>query len=154
MMAREIERKFVVRGDGWRQGDGTLYRQGYLSRESARTVRVRIAGGSGYLTVKGANEGITRREFEYAIPLSDAAEMLDHLCEQPLIEKTRYRIPHGGHTWEIDEFHGENQGLVVAEVELASADERPDLPDWIGEEVSQDSRYFNSSLVKRPYRSW
>jgi CYTH domain-containing protein len=156
-MGREIERKFLVRGDGWRQGEGVLYRQGYLSREPARTVRVRDAGGRAYLTIKGQGEGpegITRSEYEYPIPHEDASELLDRLCERPLIEKTRYRIAHGGHTWEVDEFHGDNQGLVVAEVELASADERPSLPDWIGAEVSDDPRYLNSNLTSRPYRRW
>jgi CYTH domain-containing protein len=153
-MAREIERKFLVRGEGWRQGEGVPYRQGYLSREPSRTVRVRVARDKGYLTIKGASEGISRSEYEYPIPLADATELLDRLCERPLVEKTRYRIAHGAHTWEVDEFHGDNQGLVLAEVELARADERPALPDWIGEEVSDDPRYFNSNLVQRPYRSW
>ncbi len=153
-MAQEIERKFLVRGDGWRHGEGERYRQGYLCSEPGRTVRVRVAGARGYLTVKGRTEGIARDEFEYPIPLDDAEAMLDRLCVPPLIDKTRHRVEHAGHSWEVDEFHGENEGLVLAEVELATADERPPLPAWVGEEVSQDPRYFNANLARRPYRSW
>ena len=133
---------------------GKLYRQGYLSSVKERTVRVRIAGDKGFLTIKGVNKGVTRTEFEYAIPTEEAAAMLDALCERPLIEKTRYAVPLDGYTWEIDEFHGDNDGLVVAEVELSSADEKPPLPEWVGEEVSSDPRYFNSNLVKKPFKTW
>jgi CYTH domain-containing protein len=115
---------------------------------------VRIAGDQGFLTVKGKSRGLSRAEFEYAIPVEDAAAMLDGLCEKPLIEKTRYRVPFGAHTWEVDEFHGANAGLVVAEVELASADDEPALPPWVGQEVSLDPRYFNANLVKRPFTTW
>lgn len=154
-MAQEIERKFLVKGSAWKAlAAGTLYRQGYLSSVKERTVRVRIAGEKAFLTVKGVNRGVTRTEFEYPIPVEDAAAMLDALCERPLIEKTRYAIPFGAHTWEVDEFHGENDGLVVAEVELARADEKPVLPDWVGDDVSGDPRYFNSNLAKVPYKSW
>ena len=154
-MGREIERKFLVADSSWKGGaTGTLYRQGYLSDVKERTVRVRIAGDRGFLTVKGKSRGLTRAEFEYAIPAEDAAAMLDGLCEKPLIEKTRYRVPFGAHTWEVDEFHGANAGLVVAEVELASADEEPALPPWVGREVSRDARYFNANLVKRPFTTW
>ncbi len=154
-MAQEIERKYLVTGDAWKGlGTPTLYRQGYLSSVKERTVRVRIAGEKAFLTVKGVNTGVSRAEFEYAIPLADASAMLDGLCERPLIEKTRTLVRAGAYTWEIDEFHGDNDGLVLAEVELASADDRPPLPEWIGAEVSSDPRYFNSNLVKRPFRSW
>lgn len=154
-MAQEIERKYLVKGTAWKAlAAGTLYRQGYLSSVKERTVRVRIAGEKGFLTIKGVNKGVTRTEFEYPIPTDDAAAMLDGLCERPQIEKTRYVVPSGGYTWEVDEFHGDNDGLVVAEVELQSADETPPLPDWVGEEVSSDPRYFNSNLVKRPFKSW
>jgi adenylate cyclase len=154
-MGLEIERKFLVTGAGWKAlAAGVLTRQGYLSSAAERTVRVRIAGEKGFLTVKGVNRGVTRTEFEYPIPAADAAAMLDDLCERPLIEKTRYRIPFGAHVWEVDEFHGVNDGLVVAEVELASADEEPALPPWVGREVSRDAHYFNANLVKKPFTTW
>jgi CYTH domain-containing protein len=154
-MGLEIERKFLVIGTAWQTlAAGALTRQGYLSSAAERTVRVRIAGDQGFLTVKGKSHGLSRAEFEYAIPVEDAAAMLDGLCEKPLIEKTRYRVPFGAHTWEVDEFHGANAGLVVAEVELASADDEPALPPWVGREVSLDPRYFNANLVKRPFTTW
>lgn len=154
-MGQEIERKFLVNGTAWKaQAAGTLYRQGYLSNVKERTVRVRIAGEKAFLTIKGLNKGVTRTEFEYPVPVDDAAAMLDGLCERPLIEKTRYVLPSGGYTWEIDEFHGDNDGLVVAEVELRRADDKPPLPEWVGEEVSSDARYFNSNLVKKPFKTW
>ena len=154
-MGLEIERKFLVIGTAWQTlAAGALTRQGYLSSAAERTVRVRIAGDQGFLTVKGKSRGLSRVEFEYAIPVEDAAAMLDGLCEKPLIEKTRYRVPFGAHTWEVDEFHGANAGLVVAEVELASADDEPALPPWVGQEVSLDPRYFNANLVKRPFTTW
>ena len=154
-MGREIERKFLVQGDGWREGaQGVLMRQGYLSRERERTVRVRLAGGRGYLTVKGINEGISRLEYEYEIPAADAAEMLDTLALRPLVEKIRYRVPFGGRTWEVDEFLGDNAGLIVAEIELEAVDSPLEKPAWAGAEVSADPRYFNSSLSRRPYRLW
>ena len=125
-MAKEIERKYLVAGAAWKAvATGTLTRQGYLSSVKERTVRVRIAGGKGFLTIKGVNKGVTRTEFEYPIPTDDAAAMLDGLCERPLIEKTRFVVPVGGYTWEVDEFHGENDGLVVAEVEVRSAERSP-----------------------------
>jgi adenylate cyclase len=154
-MGQEIERKFLVKGTDWKaQAAGTLYRQGYLSSVKERTVRVRIAGEKGSLTIKGVSKGVTRTEFEYGIPVDEAAAMLDGLCERPLIEKTRYVAESGGYTWEIDEFHGDNDGLIVAEVELQSPDEKPPLPEWVGEEVSSDPRYFNSNLVKKPFKIW
>ena len=153
-MGLEIERKFLVTGTAWKAlATGVLTRQGYLSTAVDRTVRVRIAGDRGFLTIKGRTHGLSRAEFEYAIPVEDAAAMLD-LCEKPLIEKTRYRVPFGAHTWEVDEFHGANAGLVVAEVELESADEEPALPPWVGREVSRDARYYNANLVKRPFTTW
>ncbi|WP_448602375.1 CYTH domain-containing protein [Thermoleptolyngbya sp.] len=154
-MAQEIERKFLVVGDRWRGlAEGVTYRQGYLLSGVGRTVRVRIAGTQGFLTIKGATEGLSRREFEYEIPLADAEELLDTLCDRPLIEKTRYTIPYAGLLWEVDEFWGDNDGLIVAEVELSSPDQTVQLPDWIGEEVSHDPRYFNAALVQHPYRQW
>ena len=154
-MAEEIERKFLVAGDGWRdEAEGTPYCQGFLSTEPERTVRVRLAGSRGSITIKGKTIGARREEFEYEISPDDARRMLDTLCKRPLIEKVRYTLPLGRHTWEIDVFEGENSGLVVAEIELASEDEAFDKPDWTGEEVTDDPRYFNSNLVAKPYRAW
>lgn len=154
-MAQEIERKFLVTDLSWRQSaEGKLYRQGYLPTRNLTTVRVRVAGDRGYLTIKGPTNGVSRLEFEYDIPLADAEDMLDNLCEPPLVEKRRYRIDVGDHLWEVDEFLGENAGLVLAEVELTSEDESFDLPAWAGEEVSHDARYYNANLAKNPYRTW
>jgi adenylate cyclase len=154
-MAVEIERKFLVNGEQWRSlATGTLYRQGYIASGIGRTVRVRVAGERSYLTIKGASEGIARAEFEYEIPIADALEMLATLCDRPLIEKTRYRIPWNGLLWEVDEFIGENQGLILAEVELTDPDQPVSIPEWIGQEVSGDPRYFNSNLAKHPFQSW
>lgn len=155
-MAIEIERKFLVRNDSWRvqAQPGQRYRQGYLATDAHSSVRVRVVGEQGYLNIKSATLGVTRMEFEYKIPWQDAEEMLDRLCEQPLIEKMRYIVEHAGHTWEIDVFEGDNAGLVVAEIELHNQDEAFELPDWAGEEVSHDPRYYNVSLVKHPYKDW
>ncbi|MCM3876374.1 MAG: CYTH domain-containing protein [Thermoanaerobaculia bacterium] len=154
-MAQEIERKFLVAGASWKDGaTGTLVRQGYLSSVKERTVRVRVAGGKAFLTIKGVNRGVTRTEFEYRIPVDEAAAMLDALCERPLIEKTRWVVPFEGFTWEVDEFHGENAGLVVAEVELPTAGTTPALPPWVREEVTSDPRYYNANLAKKPFTAW
>jgi len=154
-MAIEIERKFLVKGDEWRSlGTGTLYRQGYIATKAGITVRVRLAGNQGYITIKGASVGISRAEYEYSIPAEDAQEMLDNLCEPPLIEKTRYKIELAGLTWEVDEFAGENQGLIVAEVEITDENQTVELPEWIDREVSDDSRYFNANLAKNPFKQW
>jgi CYTH domain-containing protein len=153
-MAAEIERKFLVRGDSWLEGAvGVRIAQGYLSQDPSRTVRVRIAGETGWLTIKGCTEGITRQEFEYPIPLADAKALLG-LCLPSVIDKTRYRVPFGGHVWEVDVFHGDNQGLVLAEVELADESIEPPLPAWVNREVSADPRYFNSCLASFPYGKW
>ncbi len=117
-------------------------------------MRVRTIGAQGYLTIKGISIGASRTEYEYEIPVDDAHELLDELCLRPLIEKRRHRVPFGGLIWEIDEFFGENHGLIVAEVELTSEDQDVELPPWIGEEVTGDPRYFNSSLVERPFSTW
>ena len=154
-MATEIERKFLLQGDGWRGlAPGKHYRQGYLSTVAARTVRVRVIEDSGYLTINGATSNATRAEYEYVIPVEDAHAMLDTLCERPLIEKTRYLARHAGFEWEIDVFEGDNRGLVIAEVELPSADTHVTLPEWVGMEVSDDLRYYNVSLQKHPYCTW
>jgi adenylate cyclase len=154
-MGQGIERKFLVVNDTWRnQAEGKLYRQGYVPTTDARTVRVRTAGDRGYLTLKGPVAGITRSEFEYEIPIEDAQILLATLCDPPLIEKYRYRLPMGDVVWEIDEFLGENQGLIMAEVELSSAEQLVDLPSWVGREVTGDKRYYNSNLAREPYRQW
>ena len=155
-MAKEIERKFLLSDDGWRQASdgGTRLRQGYLSTAPERNVRVRIKGEKAYLTVKGKTEGVTRLEFEYEVPLTDAETLLDKLCERPLIEKVRHRIEHGGRVWEIDEFGGENAGLVLAEVELEDENQTFEIPSWLGDEVSDDPRYYNASLIRAPYSTW
>ncbi|HKZ30151.1 MAG TPA: CYTH domain-containing protein [Acidimicrobiia bacterium] len=154
-MGIEIERKFLTASEEWRGfGEGADYRQGYLSTDAERTVRVRTAGERGYLTIKGSSVGATRTEYEYEIPVEDARELLDELCTRPLIEKRRFRILYADLTWEVDEFFGENHGLVLAEVELASEEQPVDLPPWIGEEVTGDPRYFNASLVERPFATW
>lgn len=154
-MPLEIERKFLVHDHSWKAGAvGVPYRQGYLAIDKLRTVRVRVAGDAAYLTIKGATVGIARAEYEYPIPLTDAEEMLDTLCMKPLIEKRRYTVPYAGLVWEIDEFFGDNAGLVVAEVELPDAQATIALPPWVGEEVSGDARYYNANLIAHPYRSW
>ena len=154
-MGTEIERKFLVISDSWRkEAAGTRYQQGYLCAVKERTVRVRAAGEKAFLTIKGKSQGISRSEYEYEIPLADARELLDTLCERPLIEKTRYKIKVERHTWEIDVFEGENQGLIVAEIELKSEDEPFARPDWVGAEVTSDTRYFNANLIKLPFSRW
>jgi len=154
-MAQEIERKFLVRKDAWTPRDeGTHFKQGYLNAQKERVVRVRIEGHKAKLTIKGQTTGISRSEFEYPIPVEDAAILLDQLCEQPLIDKHRHLERFGAHVWEIDVFHGENDGLIVAEVELASEHEALTLPPWVGEDVSADPRYFNSNLLKHPFKTW
>jgi len=154
-VAIEIERKFLVVGDGWRSlGAGTRYRQGYIATSGLVTVRVRTAGDKGFITVKGITVGDKRPEYEYEIPVSDANEMLDQLCARPLVEKTRYRIPQGPVVWEVDEFEGDNRGLVTAEVELKDENQSVTLPHWIGQEVTGDPRYFNANLVAKPFTTW
>jgi adenylate cyclase len=154
-MAQEIERKFLIDRAAWKPLDaGVHFKQGYLNSQKERVVRVRIEGARAKLTIKGANRGVTRSEFEYEIPVEDAQVLLDQLCEQPLIDKHRHTEVHHGKTWEIDVFHGANEGLVVAEVELSSEDESFSSPAWIRQEVSSDPRYFNSNLLKNPYSQW
>ncbi|NIA00371.1 CYTH domain-containing protein [Massilia sp. CCM 8734] len=154
-MGVEIERKFLLAGDAWRSlGEPVLLRQGYLSTDPDRTVRVRIEGGGATLTIKGRSEDAMRGEWEYPIPLADAGELLDRLCQQPIIEKYRRRITFAGNVWEVDEFLGANAGLMFAEIELASEDQAFEKPDWIGEEVTHDRRYFNSSLIRLPFSQW
>lgn len=155
-MGREIERKFLLRSEDWRKEVSHSMRlvQGYLLRGERSAVRVRINGDIAELNIKHSLDGVNRLEYEYEIPLNDAREMLDQIALPPLIDKTRHHVLRGGHLWEIDEFHGENAGLVIAEIELAAADEAFERPDWLGEEVSDDPRYYNSNLSRVPYRQW
>jgi len=154
-MGIEIERKFLIKDDAWRAlAKGTQYRQGYLNSTKERTVRVRTINDKGYLTIKGITTGATRVEYEYDIPENDATAMLDDLCEKPIIEKNRYKIDFAGFVWEVDEFFGENQGLIVAEVELESEDQAFEKPEWIGDEVTGDPKYFNSNLILNPFTIW
>jgi len=154
-MGVEIERKFLVQGDAWKTlGEPVFFRQGYLSSQKERTVRVRIEGDRAVITIKGKSVGATRGEWEYTIPVPDAAELLDGLCEQPLIEKYRRKIAIGAHVWEVDEFLGANAGLGVAEIELGAEAEAVDMPGWVGFEVTDDARYYNSNLIKHPYCNW
>lgn len=154
-MGKEIERKFLVKPGMWQaSSSGVTIRQGYLSSAKERVVRVRTKGEKAFITIKGITKGIARSEFEYTIPTADADAMLTNLCEQPLIEKTRYTEQYGDHVWEIDYFFGDNDGLIVAEVELTSENDKLVKPDWVGEEVSADPRYFNSNLIQNPYCNW
>ena len=156
-MAQEIERKFLVKNHDFKKQATRAIRivQGYLSSVPERTVRVRIKGDKGYLTVKGiGNEsGASRFEWEIEIPTGDAENLLK-ICEPGVIDKTRYLVPVGNHTFEVDEFYGDNEGLILAEVELKSEDEEFEKPDWLGEEVTGDVRYYNAMLMKHPYREW
>lgn len=155
-MATEIERKFLVRDDSWRDDadKGTLYRQGYLSSGGTCSVRVRVAGTRAYLNIKSATPGISRAEFDYEIPIADAEAMLNDLCLRPPIEKTRYFVEHQGHAWEIDVFAAENAGLALAEIELKHEEEHFERPHWIGKEVSDDERYYNAYLAEHPFQHW
>lgn len=154
-MGLEIERKFLVCADDWKGlANPVAMRQGYISSDPARIVRVRIEGEQACLTIKGKTQGISRAEWEYSIPVSEAEQMLTNLCDGQLIEKNRYRINYQGFVWEVDEFFGRNQGLVVAEIELSSEDQEFPRPSWIGEEVSEDFRYANASLLTHPYQAW
>lgn len=154
-MGIEIERKFLVANDQWRENaTGHLYCQGYLVNDPKTTVRVRIVDDQGFLTLKGPVENLSRPEFEYKIPVKDAQEMLALWCGTHLIEKRRYRIPLGEVVWEVDEFLGANEGLILAEVELRNPEQTIAFPNWIGPEVSEDIRYYNSYLVEHPYGTW
>ena len=155
-MGVEIERKFLVNRAIWGQafkGEGQPYRQGYISTDPNKTIRVRLAGRKAYLTIKGISRGASRPEFEYAIPEADAKQLLDQFC-MTAISKIRFRVEHEGRLWEVDEFSGDNLGLVMAELELQDENEPVQLPTWIDREVTGDSRYFNSNLSIHPYTSW
>ncbi len=155
-MGIEIEKKFLLRNDDWRQyaDTGTPFRQGYLTGSERSSVRTRIEGDKANLNIKSATLGIRRQEFEYPIPLEDAKILLATLCQKPLIEKTRYHVIYADHVWEIDVFEGDNAGLTVAEIELVDENEAFARPDWLGKEVSDDPRYYNVSLVKHPFCNW
>lgn len=154
-MGTEIEKKFLLANEDWRGlGTGKPYCQGYLTEEKGRTVRVRTIDDRGVLTIKGPSKGASRHEYEYQIPVEEAREMLDNLCHQPLIEKTRYKVEYAGFTWEIDEFKGDNEGLLFAEIELEEEGQEFEKPPWIGKEVTGDSRYYNANLVRNPYSKW
>ena len=156
-MAQEIERKYLVLDDSFKREafSKSHIQQGYICSERGRTVRVRIRDSRAYITIKGpsTDNGLTRYEFEQEIPLVDA-EQLMQLCEPGIIDKTRWLVKSGDHTFEVDEFHGDNDGLIVAEVELKSADETPVIPHFIGKEVTGDRRYYNSQLRQHPYCHW
>lgn len=155
-MGVEIERKFLVRSDAWRQAAdaGTVMKQGYFVTAPGTTVRVRIAGKHAFLTIKGMGNGIARSEFEYEIPVGDAEAMLMEFCSGRLVEKIRYIVRHDDNEWEVDDFTGDNIGLVMAELELETEEQRFSCPEWLGEEVSGDPAYGNGSLAIRPYGSW
>ncbi len=155
-MGIEIERKFLLASDAWKDSveKSLQMRQGYLSRDAQSSVRVRVTSDGADINVKSTRDGIYRLEYEYPIPLSDAQELLNKVAHRPLIEKTRHVLHIAGHCWEIDEFHGENAGLIVAEIELAAVDEIFHRPHWLGQEISTDARYYNSNLSKLPYRYW
>lgn len=154
-MGYEIERKFLLKNSSWRGlGTGEYYRQGYFISDKERTVRIRTREDTGILTIKGPQINNVCREYEYPIPLADATYMLHHLCMQPIIEKTRYKIPVHPFIWEIDEFYGENKGLILAEVELESSNQPVQFPSWIGKEVTGEARFYNANLIHYPYQKW
>jgi CYTH domain-containing protein len=152
-MGIEIERKFLVNTNSWRQSPGEQIAQGYLNRDKQRTVRIRIAGSHAFLTIKGQSIGAIRTEYEYPIPVDDAQQLLA-LCQGPIIQKVRHLVHFEGFTWEVDEFLGDNAGLVIAEIELESEGQHFHKPDWVGQEVTHDPRYFNSALSEKPYSTW
>ncbi|MCG8055120.1 MAG: CYTH domain-containing protein [Candidatus Thiodiazotropha endolucinida] len=155
-MALEIERKFLVVNDKWRDSviSEAVIKQGYLATTEQANVRVRVDGDEANINIKGRTVGISRREYEYPIPLDEAQELLDHLVSGAAIDKVRYKVRCGEHIWDLDLFHGANQGLVMAEVELGREDEAFVMPEWAGEEVSGDTRYYNANLVKHPFCEW
>ena len=154
-MAIEIERKFLIKEKPFSIAKRSLkINQGYIINEKSKVIRVREKGDDYFLTIKGNNIGISRLEYDFPISKEDAKELIFHFCKTTLIEKTRHYIEHKGHTWEVDEFHGKNNGLIIAEIELESEDEKFEIPDWVGEEVTQDDRYYNMNLAIHPFTSW
>jgi CYTH domain-containing protein len=154
-MKNEIERKFLVKDETYKTlARGVLIHQGFLNTTKQRVVRIRITGNEAFLTIKGINEGFVRKEFEYSIPYEDAKILLNEICEQPTLLKIRYRIPFNGLTWEVDEFLGENKGLVIAEVELQNENQELNFPYWVGKEVTNNPNYYNANLIKNPFSNW
>lgn len=155
-MAKEIEYKFLIVNDDWRKDadEGIYMVQGYMGSNEKSSIRIRINGDTANLNIKSKTIGIQRSEYEYNIPANEAKEMLESLCDRPFIEKTRFHVNHDGNKWEIDVFSGDNDGLVVAELEVSSVDEKFSLPDWIGKDVSNDTKYYNICLVTHPYKDW
>mgnify|MGYP003392300878 CR=1 FL=1 len=155
-MAIEIEHKFLLANDDWRDHiiRSVKYRQGYLSSQPTSSIRIRISDEHAWLNIKSATIGNHRHEYEYGIPLSDANEIINNLCKKPLIEKIRHFVIEGGNTWEIDEFDGDNRGLIVAEIELSEIGKSFPKPHWLGEEVTHDLRYYNNNLTSHPYSEW
>jgi adenylate cyclase len=154
-MAQEIERKYLLKNNSWKSEISSKNKimQGYLNSNPERTVRIRITNNVGFLTIKSKNKGSSRKEFEYKIPLKEAEELI-LLCEQPIIKKMRHLVVKENHTWEIDVFEGENKGLIVAEIELSEENEKFEIPVWIGKEVTEDTRYYNSQLIENPFFNW
>lgn len=155
-MPIEIERKFLLKNDSWRSqvSSSARIRQGYLAPVSKASVRVRLDGERANINIKSATLGVRRMEYEYSIPVDEAVEMLDQLCQTPQINKTRFKVKRGEHVWEIDEFYDDNEGLIVAEIELGYESETFEKPEWLGEEVSGDARYYNVNLTKHPFKNW
>lgn len=154
-MGIEIERKFLVKSDEWKSlGNRIFYQQGYLLSDKYRTIRIRTIEEKGFITIKSSVKGISRNEFEYEIPVEEAKLILETLCEKPFIKKYRTKIQLNELVWEIDEFLDDNDGLIIAEVELANENQKIDIPNWIGEEVTGDMKYFNSMLTKNPFNKW
>ncbi len=155
-MAIEIEHKFLLSSDDWRKyvSHSVKYRQGYLSSQATSSIRIRISNDEAWLNIKSATVGTHRHEYEYPIPMADASEILKNLCRKPLIEKTRHFVTENNHLWEIDEFEGDNQGLIVAEIELDTIGQSFSKPLWLGREVTDDLRYYNNNLASHPYSEW
>ena len=154
-MGIEIERKFLVVSDDWKnQVTGNTIRQGYLATGQDRVVRIRVVNNEAFITIKSSKDGLVRNEWEYSIPPDDAKTMLEKLCIQPIIEKVRYRIPHEGMMWDLDVFSGENDGLLIAEIELESENQPFAMPAWAGKEVTAIARYHNNNLAQYPWRLW
>jgi len=155
-MPTEIEKKFLLKNDNWRDQvkSSRNIRQGYLGSMAKASVRIRLDGDNANINIKSADLAMVRQEYEYPVPVDQALEMLETLCESPQVDKIRHLVDYAGHTWEIDEFFGDNAGLVVAEIELNSEDEDFEIPEWLGEEVTDDGRYYNVNLVQNPYKNW
>lgn len=155
-MAIEIEHKFLIKTDDWKNhiSKSTQYKQGYLTSDKKRSIRIRTSNDTAWLNIKSATIGTHRQEYEYQIPLSEGIEILNTLCEKPIIEKTRHLVSYKQHLWEIDVFEGDNLGLIVAEIELSKIGENFCTPSWAGTEVTDDLRYYNNNLCKNPYKKW